>query len=118
MVDERLVRDSLILPDSILTVVEVERDGSTCRTTFCGEVDQSTGAYFADTIGEVIEEPGFQRIEVHLGEVSFMDSSGINALIRCRNRAADLGRRLVVLEPHRNVYRVLVITGVWDLFAP
>jgi anti-anti-sigma factor len=79
-------------------------------------VDQSTADFFADTLTELIEDPRCRRIEVHLGDVSFMDSSGIDALVWCRNRAVARGRELVVESPHDNVLRVLMITGVWDMF--
>lgn len=55
------------------------------------------------------------RVVVDLGEVTFMDSAGINALVAAYHRAGpDQELRLVGLRP--NVRRVFEITGLLELF--
>ncbi|SFC13705.1 anti-anti-sigma factor [Nocardioides terrae] len=55
-------------------------------------------------------------IEVDLRDVTFLDSSGIGALVRLRKATAD-GQRLRLSHVPASVARVLELTGLTDLFA-
>ncbi|GAA1952629.1 STAS domain-containing protein [Nocardioides panacihumi] len=56
-------------------------------------------------------------IEVDLSGVTFIDSSGLGALVRLHNTAADAGRELRLTNVPRPVTRILELTGLTDLFA-
>jgi anti-sigma B factor antagonist len=51
---------------------------------------------------------------VDLAGVSFMDSTGIGALVELSGDAADAGRGFVVRNPSARATRVLEITGLFD----
>ena len=53
-----------------------------------------------------------------LSELTFMDSTGVNALLRTRSLLGREGRDLVVVCPPGPVRRVLEIIGVADMLAP
>ena len=59
-------------------------------------------------------------VVVDLSELTFMDSSGITALVKARNRMADEGNELILTRPHPIVRRALEVTGLtswlvdWD----
>src|SRR5690349_10709067 len=53
-----------------------------------------------------------------LSELTFMDSTGVNALLRTRSLLGREGRDLVVVCPPGPVRRVLEIIGVVDMLAP
>jgi anti-anti-sigma factor len=53
-----------------------------------------------------------------LSELAFMDSSGVNALLRARALLAREQRALVVICPPGPVRRVLELIGVADMLAP
>jgi anti-anti-sigma factor len=53
-----------------------------------------------------------------LSELSFMDSTGVNALLRARSLLGRERRDLVVICPPGPVRRVLELIGVVDLLAP
>ena len=53
-----------------------------------------------------------------LSELSFMDSSGVNALLRARSLLGRERRELVVVCPPGPVRRVLEVIGVIDMLAP
>jgi PAS domain-containing protein len=55
------------------------------------------------------------RIEVDLGSVEFMDSSGIHMLLRVRRRALDAGGGLDVLAAGPRVVRLLEVTGLTEI---
>ena len=50
-----------------------------------------------------------------LGELTFIDSSGIRLLIRLHAAVADHGGRVVLRDPEPHVVRVIEISGLFDL---
>lgn len=56
-------------------------------------------------------------VELDLGGVTFIDSSGLGALVRLHKLAQSAGRRMVLANVPPRVARVLSLTGLSDLFA-
>jgi anti-anti-sigma factor len=55
-----------------------------------------------------------RRVVVDLRELTFMDSSGVHAIVDANVRAAVEGRRLVVVRGCSRVDRVLTLAGAGD----
>ncbi len=51
-------------------------------------------------------------VVIDLADLSFMDSSGIAALVKARNQIADGSHRLVLTRPADNVRKVLEVVGL------
>jgi anti-sigma B factor antagonist len=77
-----------------------------------GEVDAYTAPKIRGGIRAAMSEPDTRQVQVDLAEVSFMDSSGVNALIRCRAEAESRGVSLVVSNPPPQPLNVLDILGL------
>lgn len=79
-----------------------------------GEVDIQTAA----ELQTAIEAAGNRALElwVELSDTTFMDSSGLHALVQSRAHLAQAGRRLVLICPQGPVLRVLALTGLDQLF--
>jgi anti-sigma B factor antagonist len=75
-----------------------------------GELDMVS----ADFLTERLVEVAGSTVVVDLSGLSFMDSSGIAALIRAKVRMENDGDSLVVSRPRPNVLRVLEVTGLAD----
>jgi anti-anti-sigma factor len=58
------------------------------------------------------------RIALDLGELTFMGSAGLRALMKCRDIAEQQGSRLEISEAHQNVHSVLAVSGLIDVFRP
>ncbi|HEX3824232.1 MAG TPA: STAS domain-containing protein [Mycobacteriales bacterium] len=56
-------------------------------------------------------------VAVDLSQVSFIDSSGLAALIEINNATQDAGRQLTLVKPSRTVRRILEITGLHPAFV-
>lgn len=80
------------------------------RLRVSGEIDLATGAELCDSIVFAAEQAG--RVEVDAQEVSFLDSSGIAALVAAQRRAMALGSRVVVTAASEQAAQVLRLTGV------
>ena len=66
--------------------------------------------------GDKLLHTGAPVVTVDLGEVTFIDSSGIGALVRLHHSTAE-GQLLRIRDVPQSVARVLEITGLTDLFA-
>lgn len=93
----------------LLTVAE-QRVGRRAVLSVVGEVDISTAAELVAAIDEAAGTSS--DIWVDLTETTFMDSTGIHALIDARSRLAQANRRLALVCVDGPVLRVLRIAGV------
>lgn len=100
-----------------LLVQVVQRPGRALSVTGHGEIDMTTVNAFTHTLTTVLSQERPQHIDVNLAEVTFMDSSGINALVACRAEATPRGCRITISHPRPMVSRVLSVAGVNHLFG-
>lgn len=71
------------------------------------QLELALEAAIADSVGAFV---------VDVSELEFLDSSGINALLRARALLGREDRTLVLVCPHGPIRRALELTGVSDLF--
>lgn len=98
--------------------VVVEPEPGLARVRVTGEVDVSTSARVQEAIEQAVTLEGVQRVIVDLGAVTFLDSSGMTALVIGRRRAQDNGVALMVDHAGRQVRRVLEIAGLLAFLGP
>ena len=104
-------RQTLVAPETLLTVLTATETDDYALLCCAGEIDQATAPLFADALADAV--PGRHRVEVDLAGVTFMDSSGINALVQHRRPGCDL----VVTHVPPHIRRVLDITGLTPLLC-
>ncbi|HVV37149.1 MAG TPA: STAS domain-containing protein [Acidimicrobiales bacterium] len=100
-------------PLSVTTATE----GGQTVVGVSGEVDAASADTLRNAIFEVIDGDD-PRVTVDMGEVSFMDSSGLRVLIAGYKAAEQAGGALTVRNPSDVVQRLLEITGQLDRFVP
>jgi anti-anti-sigma factor len=91
--------------------VAVDDDSSTIQIAPRGELDMATVPGFEEIIQACEQEPA-PTIVIDLRDVSFMDSTGLRALLRARDRSLENGHRLLVVEASDPVRKVFEITGM------
>jgi anti-sigma B factor antagonist len=87
------------------------RDADQATLAVSGEIDISTADALEQAIATVISD-GAGIVIVDLAEVTFMDSAGINALLKGRRLADERGQQFRVTGAAGIVRQVLDITGV------
>jgi anti-sigma B factor antagonist len=95
--------------------VEVLADSDVSVLVVRGELD----AYSAPTLDAVVEQvlaKGAQRLVLDLGEVAFIDSSGLRSMIRARKQVGDEAGALRIRDPQPSTMRLLEITGLTEHF--
>lgn len=81
--------------------------------TLCvtGELDVSTAAGLEHAAARAFDGQGGD-FHLDVRAMTFMDSTGAQALLRLHRRLTGLGRRLVIVSPTRQVRLVLEILGL------
>ncbi|MDI9590773.1 MAG: STAS domain-containing protein [Acidobacteriota bacterium] len=77
-----------------------------------GEVDVSCASDLREAIDTALATGDVRRLDVNLAEVPYIDSTGIGVLVGSAQRASEAGVRFGVLNPQRNVRRVLDMLGI------
>lgn len=98
------------LPADRLSVTVHGSDGQV-RLVAIGEIDLNSADRFTNGLQKGLDMQPF-TLTVDLAGVTFMDSTGVNALVRFRNRAAEGGLTLTVVNCQPLVRRVLELTGL------
>ena len=80
-----------------------------------GDLDLHTAPELREVLGNAIDA-GRSRIIVDLTETSYMDSSGLTALVVAHKRVRKTGGQLVVVNVDPSIGRTFEITGLHLLF--
>jgi anti-sigma B factor antagonist len=104
--------------DSRLSLLLDLAGGSdTPRVVLAGEVDALCADRLTETVVDVLRRQRPRHIAIDLDGVTFLDSAGIRALVRCHADAQQADCRLTLTAPRPAVYRVLEITGLLEPFG-
>ena len=103
------------MPDSSPTRLTISDDGPgpPAVVVVAGELDPHTAPDLAAHL-EALVDGGARSVELDLGGLRFMDSSGLRVLLAAAERLAGAGGSLVLRDPAPAVRRLLDIAGVGD----
>lgn len=109
------IRESGYLPRKMRISTRVA-DGEAVVLRVSGDLDlASAGELFAAGIA-ALNSDGCQLLCLDLDGVTFLDSTGLGALIRLRIAAHDAARDLILWDPPARVTRLLDISGLNGTF--
>jgi anti-sigma B factor antagonist len=89
----------------------VSTDGDRATVALRGELDLS-GVDRARRAIEQAESGEASLLVLDLSQLDFIDSTGLEVLLRAARRAHDTGRRLIVARPSTYVRRLLELTAI------
>jgi anti-sigma B factor antagonist len=96
------------MPNALVCTLR-EDDAATCLSVD-GELDLASVASFLGYLKRAWD--GGRHVIVDLQKLRYIDSSGINALLRARERYTRNGRRIVLADVPARIRRVLDIIAV------
>ena len=100
------------MPDEIVT--SVDHDGRIVTIALHGEVDVLTVDQVRVALIEALAAQPHE-IVVDLADLTFIDSTGLGALIFGFQRARDSGVRFRLARPSRSVRQILVLSGLLEV---
>jgi len=92
-------------------------DDGTATVTVCGEIDFSNHEELTESLCDSLTDWSPALIVIDLREATFIDSTGLGALIEGFRAARDAQTRFVVTNPSESFRRVLTVTGLIELFG-
>ncbi|MFI7599397.1 STAS domain-containing protein [Actinoplanes sp. NPDC049681] len=91
------------------------------RETLCislrGDIDYANSASITQAIRDAMVQGRPKLVLVDVAEVTFLDSSGLGALVAALRAATDCGASFRVERPNANVYGQFEIAGLVELFG-
>ena len=100
------------MPDEIVT--SVDQNARTVTVSLHGEVDVLTVDQVRVALTDALAASPHD-IVVDLAELTFIDSTGLGALIFGFQRARDAGVRFRLAHPSRSVRQILVLSGLLEV---
>jgi anti-sigma B factor antagonist len=97
--------------------VTAEQDGATTLLRIAGDLDLATVGQLRSAAYAELARPGCSTLVLALGELTFLDSTGIGCWVEIRGRAVADGQRVVIRDVPDFVRRVLEISALTKLFA-
>jgi anti-anti-sigma factor len=117
---EKGVQDKEVVMEEALLRTRLSRYGPVQTLYASGELDIASGPVLEHAVARALDGQGGE-FHLDLGGLTFMDSSGAEALLSAHNRVESLGRRLVIVSPSGPVRRVLALMAleqVLDVRSP
>ena len=94
----------------MLLKIDTTREGDTLNLTLSGEFDMGAIRAFRAAVED--EANPWRRVVIDMSDLTFMDSSGLQELVRLDNRARERGLEVIVAKPSVPVTRLLELTGL------
>jgi anti-sigma B factor antagonist len=95
----------------------VERTGDVVVVTPTDDIDLDNADTLRQVMQEAVATEGVRRIEVHLGKVTFLDSTGLGVFVAAHRAAEERGATLALVDPGPVVRMVLEVTDLFELLV-
>lgn len=82
-----------------------------------GEIDVSVVDLFNRSLTSLVESNPGSTVWVDMGGVSFIDSSGLGALVGAQKQASETGGSVMLRNLQDSQYKVFEITGLRAMFG-
>jgi anti-sigma B factor antagonist len=105
-----LLVDDMLGEPGAFGIVTVRHEGGGVAVSPAGDLDVSTSHKLLACVDDLLAE-GRSPITIDLQAVTFIDSSGLGALVKAHKRAAPRAE-LVVARARPHIYRAMEISGI------
>ena len=102
--------------DALISYRPVDADGL-ILASLGGDLDLDCADRVRDSLAETAAGPDCRALQVDVGELNFIDSYALGALVSARNTAAAAGVALTLINPSPPVRKALQVTGLADVFG-
>lgn len=96
-------------------VLNVKEHGNTLFISIEGELDHHSSETFKQQVDESIKRKNYTKIVLDMKKLSFMDSSGVGALIGRYKMLKPLGIELTAVNINPQVRKIFDISGLFKV---
>lgn len=97
----------------------MERRGAALIVRPSGELDMRSAESFGRRVGEAVAEAvavgGCRRVVLNLRRLTFLDSSGLGAILGLYRHVAEEGGTLAIAQPPPTVRAIIELSGIGGL---
>jgi len=97
--------------------ITVEFSGAIASIILSGGIDYSTQEEFKAANNQVLSAEGITDIHVNFAETTFLDSSGIRALLILKKESDAIGRSLILFNCNEHLRETFEIGGFDKVFT-
>jgi len=92
-----------------------EKQGNILIATLSGELDHNSAEEVRVRIDDRIDMDNIEKVILDFSGVTFMDSSGIGAVLGRYKKLSNKGGALCIAEPNKNVNRIFELAGLYKV---
>jgi anti-sigma B factor antagonist len=96
--------------------IEARLNASVWTLRLYGEADLAVAEQILEVGAALVSEPNTTAVIVDMADLTFIDSTGLGALVRLRNLAMASNKTVHLAQPSERVKRVLDISGLATVF--
>lgn len=97
--------------------IALKFEGNTARIALSGNIDYSTQDKNLNEYSKALDAKNIQQIQVDLAEVTFLDSSGIRALLTLQVKANEKGISILLLNCRTPIREIFELGGFDRMFT-
>lgn len=90
-------------------------DGEMSEVSLMGELDLSSAPRLYNELWQ-LTQAGQKSVVINLAKLEFMDSSGLQLLLRLREKLKAKNREIVLINPQPSIAKLFKLTGFDKLF--
>ena len=83
--------------------------------SLCGELDENSANYTREILDNILENEVFRQVIIDLGELEFMDSTGIGVMIGRYKRLREKNIQIYLTNPNKHIDRIFEMTGLYKI---
>lgn len=95
--------------------LEFEKHDEILIVTLIGELDHNSAEEVRIKIDDRIDRDDISKVILNFSKVTFMDSSGIGAVVGRYKKIKNKGGKLCIAETGKNVDRIFELAGLYKL---
>ena len=95
--------------------LEFEKQDEILIATLIGELDHSSAEEVRIKIDDRIDRDDISKVILNFSKVTFMDSSGIGAVVGRYKKIKNKGGQLCIVETSKNVDKIFELAGLYKL---
>jgi len=108
---------SLKSSKELTMTITVELSGAIASIVLAGGIDYATQDEFKNANQQALAAHGVTEVHVNFAEATFLDSSGIRALLILKKEADVQGKSLVLKNCNNNLLEIFEIGGFNNIFT-
>jgi len=108
---------SLKSSKELTMTITVEFNGTIASIILAGGIDYAAQDEFKNANQQALAAEGVEEVHINFAEATFLDSSGIRALLILKKEADTQGKSLVLKNCNNNLLEIFEIGGFNNIFT-